>query len=203
MTNRPPRLPRDLAEAAGPASPAQALAETPLASRVAYDGGLLHVHRDVVRCPDGHIAYREYIRHPGAVVVIPMLDDEHVILERQFRYPLGRAFIEFPAGKIDPGESLQVCAERELLEETGYRARDWQHLGGFHNAIGYSDERIDIYIARSLQVEQVRRDPGEVMELFQAPWRELAQWVGEGRITDCKTIIGIYWLERALARGHG
>ena len=117
-----------------------ALAETTLHARVAYEGGMLRLQRDIVRCPDGHIAYREYIRHPGAVMVIPMLDNDHVLLERQFRYPLGRAFIEFPAGKIDRGEALLDCAQRELLEETGYRARDWSHLGGFNNAIGYSDE---------------------------------------------------------------
>jgi len=159
---------------------------------------MLRLYRDIVRCPDGHIAYREFVRHPGAVMVIPMLDAEHVLLERQFRYPLDRAFIEFPAGKIDRGEALLDCAKRELLEETGYRADDWGHLGGFNNAIGYSDERIDVFIARSLTLDTMRRDPGEVLELFSARWRDLDQWVRDGRIVDGKTIIGIGWLLRSL-----
>src|SRR5580700_3184881 len=137
-------------EAAAAGQATEVLAETRLHTRLAYEGGMLRVHRDIVRCPDGHVTFREYVRHPGAVMVIPMPDDDHVILERQFRYPLGRAFIEFPAGKIEPGEALLQCAQRELLEETGYRARDWTHVGGFNNAVGYSDERIDVFVARSL-----------------------------------------------------
>ncbi len=175
-----------------------ALAEATLHTRLAYAGDLLRVYRDIVRCPDGHVTYREFIHHPGAVVVIPMLDDDHVLLERQFRYPLGRTFIEFPAGKIDPGEALLDCAQRELLEETGYRARNWAHAGAFHNAIGYSDEKIDIFLARSLELDTARRDPGEVLELFSVRWRDLDQWVRDGRITDGKTIIGLCWLERML-----
>jgi ADP-ribose pyrophosphatase len=175
-----------------------ALSETRLHGRLAYEGGMLRVYRDIVRCPDGHITYREFVHHPGAVMVIPMLDDDHVLLERQFRYPLGRAFIEFPAGKIDPGETMLDCAQRELLEETGYRASEWSHVGGLHNAIGYSDERIDVFIARSLTMDTTRRDPGEVLELFSVRWRELDQWVRDGRITDAKTIIGICWMGQIL-----
>lgn len=192
-----PHRTRDIDEsAAATGRGAEALAEVRLHGRLAYDGGLLQVHRDIVRCPDGHVAYREFVRHPGAVMVIPLLDDGRVILERQFRHPLGRAFIEFPAGKIDPGESLLQCAQRELLEETGYRAGDWTHLGGFHNAVGYSDERIDVFVARGLVHEAVRRDPGEVLEVFSVPWRELDRWVLDGRITDGKTIIGVCWMGR-------
>jgi ADP-ribose pyrophosphatase len=199
MRRKVPHRVRKIDEAAAAAGHAtEALAETRLHTRVAYDGGLLRVHRDIVRCPDGHVTYREFARHPGAVAIIPMPDDDHVILERQFRYPLGRTFIEFPAGKLEAGEGLLECAQRELLEETGYRARDWTHLGGFHNAIGYSDERIDLFLARALELDSARRDPGEVLEVFTARWRELDEWVLDGRITDGKTIIGICWMQRLL-----
>jgi len=199
MRRNVPHRVRKIDEAAAAAGHAtEALAETRLHTRVAYDGGLLRVHRDIVRCPDGHVTYREFARHPGAVAIIPMPDDDHVILERQFRYPLGRTFIEFPAGKLEAGEGLLECAQRELLEETGYRARDWTHLGGFHNAIGYSDERIDLFLARALELDSARRDPGEVLEVFAARWRELDEWVLDGRITDGKTIIGICWMQRLL-----
>ena len=177
---------------------ADALTEVTLHRRSVYEGGLLRVHRDIVRCPDGHVAFREFVRHPGAVMMIPLLDDDHVLLERQFRYPLRRPFIEFPAGKIDPGEALLDCAQRELLEETGYRAADWTYAGGFHTAIGYSDERIDVFVARSLSLDTAHRDPGEVLELFSVRWRELDQWVRDGRITDGKTIIGVCWMQRLL-----
>jgi len=175
------------------------LRETRLHTRVAYEGGFLQIHRDVVRCPDGHVSYREFLRHPGAVMIIAMLDADHVLLERQYRYPLNRAFIEFPAGKLDNGEAPFDCARRELLEETGFRAGQWWHVGGFHNAIGYSDERIEIYLARDLARHVGRLDPGEVLEVFQAPWRDLDAWVQQGRINDVKTIIGVHWLERVMS----
>lgn len=197
----PHRLRRIDEETACQEQGTDALAEIKLHGRLAYEGGMLRVYRDIVRCPDGHIAFREFVRHPGAVMVIPMLDDDHVLLERQFRYPPCRTFIEFPAGKLDPGEARLDCAQRELLEETGYRAREWTHAGGFNNAIGYSDERIDVFIARSLTQDTARRDPGEVLELFSVRWRELDGWVRDGRITDGKTIIGIYWLQRLLGDG--
>jgi len=194
-----PHRPRKIDESiAAQGQAVDALAEVPLQSRLVYGGGLLQVYRDIVRCPDGHVTYREFVRHPGAVMVIPMLDDELVILERQFRYPLARVFIEFPAGKLESGEAIIDCAQRELLEETGYRARDWTYLGGFHNAIGYSDERIEVFLAGSLEQDAARRDPGEVLEVFSVPWRELDSWVREGQITDVKTIVGVYWMERIL-----
>ena len=182
-----------------PAEPVGHLREVPLTSRVAYPGGLLRVQRDVVRCSDGHVSYREYIRHPGAVMIIALLDPEHVVLERQYRHPLGRTFIEFPAGKRDAGEDPFVCGRRELLEETGIRCSRWWHLGGFHNAIGYSDERIEVFLARDPTFVAGRLDPGEVVELFRAPWRKMDAWVRDGQITDVKTIVGIHWLQRVMS----
>lgn len=175
------------------------LAEETLASEVVFEGGFLKVFRDRVRCPDGHVAGREFVRHPGAVMMIPLLDDGQVVLERQFRYPLGRSVIEFPAGKIESGEGMLQCAQRELLEETGYTADEWIYLGGFHNAVGYSDEKIEVYLARGLAHEGARTDDGEVLEVFSAPWENLLGWIRDGAVTDVKTIVGTYWLERFLA----
>jgi ADP-ribose pyrophosphatase len=176
------------------------LAEQTLASRLAFSGVFLRLYVDRIRTADGHEATREYLRHPGAVMMIPLLDDGRVVLERQYRYPLARSFIEFPAGKIDPHESLLDCGRRELLEETGYVARDWTHLGGFHNAIAYCDEKIEVFLAEGLTQQGQRLDAGEVLEVFAAPPAQLLAWIDDGTVTDVKTIIGAYWLERHLAR---
>ena len=178
---------------------ANPLAEQTLESRLAFEGVFLRLFVDHVRTADGHESTREYLRHPGAVMMIPLLDDGQVVLERQFRYPLARNFIEFPAGKVEPGEELLPCAQRELLEETGYVAREWTHLGGFHNAIAYSDERIEVFLARGLAHEGAQTDAGEVLEVFTTPWQNLLAWIADGTLSDVKTIIGTYWLERYLA----
>ena len=175
------------------------LAEETLESRLAYSGQFLRVYEDTVRCPDGHVAPREYLRHPGAVMVVPLLDDGRLVLERQYRYPLRSSFIEFPAGKIDPGEDILSCAQRELREETGYVAREWTYLGGFHNAIGYCDEKIEIYLARGLVFDATVDNDGEVLEIFTAALDDVLGWIASGRVTDVKTIVGAYWLQQHLA----
>jgi ADP-ribose pyrophosphatase len=142
------------------------------------------------------VAPREYLRHPGAVMVVPVLDGGRLVLERQYRYPLRRSLVEFPAGKIDPGEDILACAQRELREETGYVAREWTHLGGFHNAVGYCDERIEVYLARGLAFDATVDNDGEVLEVFTATLDELLGWIDAGTVTDVKTIIGAYWLQR-------
>lgn len=175
------------------------LAERTLDSRLAFEGVFLKLFVDQVQSADGHQGTREYLRHPGAVMIIPLLDAEHVLLERQFRYPLGRSIVEFPAGKIDPGEPPFECARRELFEETGYTARRWSHLGGLHNAIAYSDERIEIYLAEDLERSgDATLDAGETLEVFEAPWRQLLEWVRDGAVTDVKTMVGAFWLEKTL-----
>jgi ADP-ribose pyrophosphatase len=172
------------------------LKETRIDGELAFDGGFLKVARDRVRLPDGHVTEREYIRHPGAVVILPLLDDGSVLLERQFRYPLDRVFIELPAGKIDPGEEPLACARRELQEETGYTASDWQFLCTIHNAIAYSDEHLDLYLARGLTAGQAQLDHGEFLETFTATVPEMLEMVRRGQITDVKTVIGAFWLEK-------
>ena len=168
-----------------------------------FKGKLLHVWRDTVKLPDGGIATREYVRHPGAVVIVPLLDDGRVLLERQFRYPVQRVMIEFPAGKLDvPGEDRLACAKRELLEETGYTAREWAHAGELHPVISYSTEFIDIWFARGLvDGGQRNLDAGEFLDVFAATPQELLQWCQEGKVTDAKTLSCALWLQNVLA-GH-
>ncbi len=172
------------------------LKETRVDGDIAYDGHFLKVQRDTVALPDGKTTIREYIRHPGAVVIVPLLDDGKVLLERQFRYPHKQVFIEFPAGKIDPGEDPLACAKRELQEETGYSATDWQFLCTIHNAIAYSDEHLDIYMARGLTPGPNKLDDGEFLETITASIEQVLDWVRQGKITDVKTVIGAFWLEK-------
>lgn len=172
------------------------LREVKIGSEVAYAGSFLQVRRDTVRQPDGQIATREFVRHPGAVVVLPLFDDGTVLLERQFRYPLNEIFIEFPAGKIDPGEDPLVCAQRELQEETGYTASDWRFICRIHNALGYSDEHLEVFVAQGLHEGKSRPEQGEFIETFRAPLSDVLAWVRAGKITDVKTIIGAFWLEK-------
>lgn len=175
------------------------LTETCLDRTLAYDGGFIKVQRDRVRLPDGKTAQREYIRHPGAVVILPLFEDGTVLLERQFRYPLERVFIEFPAGKIDAGEDPLACAKRELQEETGYTALDWRPVCTIHNAIAYSDEHLELFLARQLSPGASRLDDGEFLETFRAPLADLLAWVRQGKVTDVKTIIGAFWLQKIVA----
>jgi ADP-ribose pyrophosphatase len=175
------------------------LKETRIDGGVAYEGGFLKVQRDQVRLPDGSSTYREYIRHPGAVVILPLLDDGRVLLERQYRYPNDRVFIEFPAGKIDPGEDHLACAQRELQEETGYTASDWQFVCTIHNAIAYADEHLELFVARGLVAGEAKLDAGEFLETFTATVPELLEMVRRGEVTDVKTIIGAFWLEKIIA----
>ena len=135
--------------------------EKQLTTKLVYDGRLLKVREDTVLLPDGKTARREYVQHPGAVIVIALLDAKTVLMERQFRYPLGRHFYELPAGKIDPGEDALATAQRELIEECGYEARSWRHLATLHPCIGYSDERFELYLARELVHVGHVRDAGE------------------------------------------
>ena len=174
----------------------QGLVERCLDSEAVYRGHFLQVYRDRIALPDGKESAREYIKHPGAVMVVPLLDDGRLLMERQYRYPMGRVMLEFPAGKLDPGEPALHCAQRELHEETGYQAREWARAGVLHNAIAYSDEGIEIFFARGLSAGERQLDEGEFIDVLSIDAIELDAMVARGEVTDAKTLIGLQWLQR-------
>lgn len=161
-----------------------------------YGGIFLNMKRDQVRLPDGQQAAREYLTHPGAVAIVAILDDGRVLLERQYRYPIAKACIEIPAGKLEIGEDHLLCAQRELEEETGYTAKRWSYIRRIHPVISYSTELIDIYLAEDLIPGPSKLDDEEFLDVFAAPLEQLIAWVEEGEITDVKTTISAYWLDR-------
>jgi ADP-ribose pyrophosphatase len=175
------------------------LIERRLDSTELLKGHFLHAFRDTVALPDGSPATREYVIHPGAVMIIPLLDNGEVVLERQFRYPVQQVMIEFPAGKIDPGEDVLACAQRELHEETGYTAREWARAGVLHPVISYSTEFIEVWFARGLTAGASQLDEGEFLEVFSATPEQLLRWCFEGRVTDSKTLTGALWLQNVLS----
>jgi ADP-ribose pyrophosphatase len=180
--------------------PGQAhLVETTLDSQEILNGHFLQVMRDSVKLPDGSQATREYVIHPGAVMIVALLDDGRVVLERQYRYPMRAVMLEFPAGKFDPNETSLACAQRELREETGYSAREWAKAGVLHPVISYSTEFIDIWFARGLSLGQRKLDAGEFLDVFTATPAELLGWCASGQVTDAKTLTGMLWLQNVLS----
>lgn len=191
--------------AAGTADTAHAadkgLRETLQQAHTLLQGGFLTVRRDTVGLPDGTSATREFVVHPGAVAVVPVFDDGRVVMVRQFRYPLGQVLLEFPAGKIDPGEPVWHCARRELREETGYTAREWARACRIHNAAAYSTEGIEIWMARGLEPGPQALDAGEFLEVVAMTEHELDRLAQAGELTDVKTLVGLQWL-RQWRRGE-
>ncbi len=179
------------------------LIEQGIAQQELFKGHFLHAFRDTVRLPDGGQATREYVKHPGAVVVIPLLEGPdgqvRIVLERQYRYPVGQVMVELPAGKLNANEDPLVCGRRELLEETGYQAREWAKAGQMHLAIAYSTEVIHIYFARALSLGERRLDEGEFLDVFTATPQELLAWCRDGQVTDAKTLSCMVWVQNVLS----
>ncbi len=175
------------------------LIESCINSEQVWQGRLLDVRRDRVRLPDGSEGVREYVIHPGAVVIIPVLPNGKMIFERQYRYPVGRVMLELPAGKIDPEEDPFNTAQRELQEETGHTAQQWRHLATMHPTIGYANERIEIYLAQQLtSLGKNDLDEGEFLELVELSLDEALVAIREGNLTDGKTLAAILWAEKIL-----
>ena len=172
------------------------LTETTLSSERVLDGKMIRVDLDRVRLPDGRESWREYVLHPGAVIIAAFVDDDTLIFEHQFRYPVRKHFIELPAGKIDAGEPHDETARRELLEETGYTAAHWHHAATLHAGIGYSNEVIELYVARALTHVGHRLDEGEFLEVFTMSLDEAVEKVGTGEITDTKSAFSLLWLDK-------
>jgi ADP-ribose pyrophosphatase len=175
--------------------------ETKQSSKLVYSGKLLKVYEDQVCLPDGSIARREYVVHPGAALILPLFEDDSILLERQYRYPVGSHCYELPAGKLESGEPSLETAKRELLEETGYVAEKWTPLCAMLPCVGYSDERIEFFLARELSFRGASLDEGELLETLRLPLDEALEWVRNGTIRDSKTMLGLLWADRMLNAG--
>ncbi|MBP3439559.1 MAG: NUDIX hydrolase [Sutterella sp.] len=176
------------------------LTETSLAERTLLDGKFIRVIEEDVRLPDGRPSKRFSLRHGGAAGMVALDAEGAVLLERQWRHPCRRAFWEIPAGKLDPNENELDCARRELIEECGVEASRWARLGMLNNAIGYSNERIVVYLAEDLRWGEQKLDEGEHLEVYRVKLEEALNMCADGRITDVKTIVGLFWLDRLLKK---
>ena len=189
------RRPKGLAS-----DPAPPLAERRVAGELSFDGVLLKIYRDEAVAADGHSCVREYTLHPGASAIVPILPNGNLLLERQWRYPLNRSFLEFPAGKLDAGEAPLDCAARELQEETGYLASRWARLGPMHPVISYSTEVIHLFLATGLRASQASREAGECLELIELRPHDFLAMVEAGEVSDAKTLTAAFWIQRILSR---
>jgi ADP-ribose pyrophosphatase len=175
------------------------LKESTVSSETVYDGTFLDVRKDIVNLPDGNTSTREWINHPGAACIIPIMPDGKLALIKQYRYPVQSTMIELPAGKLDVGEKPEVCAIRELEEEIGYLADKLTFVTKIHPAIGFANEEMWIFLAENLVKSQINTDHDEFVELIPTSIEDAVRMVWNGAITDVKTIIGILWAERLLS----
>jgi ADP-ribose pyrophosphatase len=178
----------------------RSLTEKKISNQCVYEGNFLHMYQDKIIMPDGKLSVREYVTHPGGVVIIPLLDNGNLVLERQYRYPLHQDFYELPAGKIEHNEDPLASAKRELLEETGYIASEWRYITTLYPCIGYSNEKQMYFLAEGLDLRGACPDDGENIEIFTLSFSEALEWVRTGKITDSKTVSGLFWAEKLI---HG
>jgi ADP-ribose pyrophosphatase len=174
----------------------KSMVETTIERETVFEGKFLKVRRDLARLPDGSTASREFVVHPGAAAMVPIGEDERILVERQFRYAMGAMYVEIPAGKIDAGETSIQTARRELREETGYEAGQWAFLTRVHPAIGFTDEVMDIYLAKDLVLRERAMDADEFLEIEWVTLGWLMDELRAGRLPDVKTQIAVHWLDR-------
>ena len=175
------------------------LKETPKSSEKIFSGRLIDLYFDHIELPNGKSSTREWIKHPGAVCIVPILPNGNLCLIRQYRYGPRAEFIEIPAGKLDVGEDPLICAKRELEEEIGYIAGKLTFLTNIHPAIGFSNEKMWVYLAEDLILSKQSLDQDEFLELYPIPLKKAIDLIYEGKITDVKTVIGILWLDKFLS----
>ena len=172
------------------------LIEKKVSSENVFDGVLLHVYKDKIELPNGNEAVREYIKHQGAVCVVPVTDEMEVVAVKQYRYPIGRVTIEIPAGKLDAGENILDAAKRELSEETGVESADIEYMGGLYPSVAYTDEIIHMYVAKNLVYGEAHTDDDEFLNVVKIPLKEFVQMVMDGQIQDSKTMAAILKVAR-------
>jgi len=173
------------------------LIEEAVSSQEIYKGKIVHLFCDTVRLPNGKEATREVIHHVGAAAVVPLTDEGNVILVRQYRYPFAQVMLEIPAGKLDAGEDPLECAKRELVEETGYDAKEFVYLGAFYPSVAMLDEVIHLYLARNMILRETKPDEDEFLHVEQRPLQQVVEAVMRGEISDGKTqtaILKAYFL---------
>jgi ADP-ribose pyrophosphatase len=169
----------------------ETLTEKFINSKQVFNGNLLKVYSDEVELPNGHKAGREIIRHPGAVAIVPILNDGRIVMVRQYRYPIADTLLEIPAGKLDPGEKPTDCAVRELSEETGYVAHTLKKLTAIVTTPGFTDEVIHLYLAKDLEMTKQHTDEDEFINLEMYTKEELRVMIDNGSLSDAKTLVGL------------
>lgn len=172
------------------------LVEEPVSSEEIYRGKIVHLFRDTVRLPNGRVATREVIRHAGAVCIVPLTEEGEVVMVRQYRYPFSKVLLEAPAGKMDPGETPEECARRELSEETGAEAKELEYIGEYYPSVAVLDENIRLFLARNLTFRSAHTDEDEFLHVERIPLKTLVGQVLDGTICDGKTQVAILktWL---------
>lgn len=178
------------------------LYESTISSQSIYDGRIIKVKVDEVLLPNGKTAKREIVNHQGAVAVMALTDDHKLLAVRQFRKPLERSIVEIPAGKLERGEEPLACAKRELLEETGYTAKEFTHVSSFYTSPGFADELLHVYVATGLIAGEAKPDEDEFVEVLHLSLAEAKQMHADGEIRDAKTVLALFAWENRMLGNH-
>ncbi|MBP1933537.1 ADP-ribose pyrophosphatase [Ammoniphilus resinae] len=177
------------------------LEEKTLKTKEIYHGKIITLHLDEVELPNGKTATREIVKHPGAVAIMALTSDQRMIFVRQFRKPLEKTILEIPAGKLEKGEDPKRCAERELLEETGYTAKQLKQISAFYTSPGFANEFLYLFEAEDLVSGQAEPDEDEFVELTLLNLKEAFEAIERGEIIDAKTVLAVYYWQNQQLQG--